>query len=289
MRFRVCCGDRSAAILAVALTIALRVWDFPNALLATNCCGQDGRAPNRQLVDALSLFGLCFFPLTPPAFCYRERMNLNVLLDGMLGYLYLLILLTFHEFAHAWVAWKRGDDTARLQGRVSLNPLVHLDMMGTVVLPIIFIVLGATVAGSTLFFGWAKPVPVNIANLRRPRIDDTLIALAGPAMNLLLAVAIMGLVKAGQLANSEMLVKIAVEMTQISLILCFFNLLPIPPLDGSHVVKNLIGMSYETYWRFCQYGFIAVLIVIQFRPVRWLLAAATDVTFVSIARLYRVS
>ena len=109
-------------------------------------------------------------------------MELDRIINGLIGYLCLIILLTFHEFAHAWVAWKCGDDTARLQGRVSLNPIVHMELIGTVVLPLVIIFFGAPL------IGWGKPVPVNINNLYHRRRDDTLVAMAGPLMNLLLAV-----------------------------------------------------------------------------------------------------
>lgn len=217
-------------------------------------------------------------------------MNMDALLDGLIAYICLLVLLTLHEFAHAWTAWKCGDDTARLQGRVSLNPIVHMDMVGTVILPLLVVMLGAAGSGLGRFIiGWGKPVPVNIDNLRHRRLDDTLVAMAGPAMNLLLAFLIMALAKLGIIAKSSVLVQMGVLLVQISLILCFFNLLPIPPLDGSHVVKNAIGMSDELYWRLCQFGFIIVIVVIQLRPVRWLLSAATDTTFDFIARLYRIT
>jgi Zn-dependent protease len=198
-------------------------------------------------------------------------MSTALLVDGMWNYAFLLILLTFHEYAHAWTALKCGDDTALREGRVSLNPIVHMDLIGTVILPLLFIFL-APVTKSAMFFGWAKPVPVTIDNLRRPRIDDVLIAMAGPAMNLLLAVVLIGLAKAGILANSPMLVKVSIQMAHISLVLCFFNLIPVPPLDGSHLIKNLFRMSYETYMRFARFGFIIVLVLINLQPVRQLLA-----------------
>lgn len=197
-------------------------------------------------------------------------MSIDLLADGLLNYLFLIILLTFHEYAHAWTALKCGDDTALREGRVSLNPIVHMDLIGTVILPLLFIFVGAT-TNTVMFFGWAKPVPVTVDNLRRPRIDDMLIAMAGPLMNLLLAVALVGLAKAGILANSAMLVKVGIQMAYISLGLCFFNLIPVPPLDGSHLIKNLFRMSYETYARFAQYGFIIVLVLINLQPVRRLL------------------
>ncbi|MEO8426294.1 MAG: site-2 protease family protein [Verrucomicrobiota bacterium] len=209
-------------------------------------------------------------------------MDLDRIVNGLIGYLCLIILLTFHEFAHAWVAWKCGDDTARLQGRVSLNPIVHMELIGTVVLPLIIILFGAPL------IGWGKPVPVNINNLYHRRRDDTLVAMAGPMMNLLLAVAIMALAKVGLVMHLTPLVDISSLLVQISLLLCFFNLLPVPPLDGSHVLKNAIHMSDELYWRFCQYGFLIILVLIQFPQVSRLLRSVTNASFNLIARLYGI-
>ncbi len=214
-------------------------------------------------------------------------MDLNALLDGLVLYLCFIPILTFHEFAHAWMAWKCGDDTARLQGRLSLNPVVHMEWIGTVVLPLLGI--GLSLAGSHLanfIIGWGKPVPVNIFNLRHLRRDDTLVALAGPAMNVLLAIVLMAAAKMGVLLHSAILIKTSLTLIQVSLFLCFFNLLPIPPLDGSHVLKNAIGLSYETYWRLAQYGFLMVILAIQFPAVRRALSWATLLTFHWIARLY---
>ena len=110
--------------------------------------------------------------------------------DGLIQYLMLVALLTFHEFGHAWTAMKCGDDTARLQGRVSLNPVVHIDPIGTVLLPLLMIFMPG--AGRFLI-GWAKPVPVNPYNLNQPRRDDILVTMAGPGMNLLLAFGLVAL------------------------------------------------------------------------------------------------
>ncbi|MBI2926780.1 MAG: site-2 protease family protein [Verrucomicrobia bacterium] len=208
-------------------------------------------------------------------------MDQKALFDGLVMYLCFIPILTFHEWAHAWVAWKCGDDTARLQGRVSLNPIVHIDPIGTIALPLLAVFLGASGSGLGRFIiGWGKPVPVNLYNLRHPRRDDTLVALAGPAMNVVLAFVVLGLGKLGALAGSRIAVEMSVQLAQISLFLCFFNLLPIPPLDGSHVVKNFIGMKDETYWRLCQFGFIAVILVIQIEFVRQALVLATLGTLV---------
>jgi len=182
--------------------------------------------------------------------------------DFLIKYIGLIVLLSFHEWGHAWVALKCGDDTARQMGRVSINPIVHICPIGTVLMPILGFVLSGSALGSFII-GWAKPVPVNPNNLRQPRIDDTLIAMAGPMMNLLLGALLIGVAKIGVMADAAMLQEIGFRFAALSLFLCFFNLLPIPPLDGSHVVKNLVGMSWEFYMKIAQFGFILVIIAIQ--------------------------
>src|SRR3974377_1094428 len=129
-------------------------------------------------------------------------MDARLLIDGLIMFLGLVVLLTFHEFGHAWVAWRSGDDTARLQGRVSLNPLVHIDLIGTVILPLLMIFLSATGSGLSRFLvGWAKPVPVNPQKLKKPKLDDILVTFAGPGMNLLLAVLLVGLARVALMAH----------------------------------------------------------------------------------------
>jgi len=209
-------------------------------------------------------------------------MDTGQVIDGLLYYLGLVVLLTFHEFAHAWVAHKRGDDTARLQGRMSINPIVHIDPLGTVVFPLLMIFLpafgGSPVLGRFMV-GWAKPVPVNPMNLDHPVRDDCLIALAGPAMNLVLAVVLVLFARIAFFFHSEVAIELFLQMATLSLVLCFFNLIPIPPLDGSHVMRNFIGMSWETYWNLCRYGFIFVIIAINIPGVRDALATVTEFTF----------
>lgn len=202
------------------------------------------------------------------------------IVDGLIMYLGLVVLLTFHEFGHAWMALKCGDDTAKEQGRCSLNPLVHIDLIGTVVIPLLMIFMPG--AGRFLV-GWAKPVPVNIANLRNPRLDDIFVSMAGPWMNVLLAVVLVGLARVGVMAGSGGMVELCLQTAYLSLLLCFFNLIPIPPLDGSHVLRNLTGMSYETYWQFARFGFIAIIIVLQIPFVRRALNYATGTSLQIIA------
>jgi Zn-dependent protease len=222
-------------------------------------------------------------------------MDTRALLDGLLIYLCFIPVLTFHEFAHAWVAWKCGDPTAKNLGRVSINPIVHMELIGTVVLPLVAIYLSVT--GSLLagfIIGWGKPVPVDPSNLRNPRRDDTLIALAGPGMNFLLAFLLTGVAKFGaaltrndsMAAAGGTIVTIAYLLITVNLILAFFNLIPIPPLDGSHVLKNAINMSYETYWRMTQYGFIAIILVINIPGVRVALYHLTEGTRNLMLKIY---
>jgi Zn-dependent protease len=199
-------------------------------------------------------------------------MDLRQLVDGLITYLGMLVLLTFHEFGHAWMAWRCGDDTAKEQGRVSLNPLVHIDLIGTVILPLVMLLSPGV---GRFLIGWAKPVPVNPHNLRNPRVDDILVTLAGPWMNLLLAIVLMGLARVGVTVNSASMATVCVDMAQLSLLLCFFNLIPIPPLDGSQVVRSLIGMSYEAYYQIARYGFIMVILVLQVPQVRHTLNLVT--------------
>jgi len=214
-------------------------------------------------------------------------MDANWIIEGLISYLGLIVLLTFHEFGHAWTAEKCGDDTARLQGRVSLNPIVHIDLIGTVLLPL-FMIFGPS-SISRFVLGWAKPVPVNPHNLRNPRVDDILVSMAGPAMNLILAVALMALARVGLLVHAGQLTGLCVQMAALSLLLCFFNLIPIPPLDGSHVLRNLTGMSWEAYAKFAQFGIIAVIAVLLIPQVRDALSYAVNGTLLLLATIFGVS
>ena len=213
-------------------------------------------------------------------------MDEKTIIDGLIYYIGLIVLLTLHEFGHAWTAWRCGDDTAKLQGRVSLNPLVHIDPIGTVVLPLIMIF--ASPGLGRFLVGWAKPVPVNPFNLGHPRRDDILVTMAGPGMNLVLAVLLAALARVGLLAHSDDMVDLCLNWARLSLILCFFNLIPIPPLDGSHVLRNLTNMSYETYNQLSRFGFIAVIIVLQIPFVRQTLGLVTNGTLYLLMHLFGV-
>jgi Zn-dependent protease len=206
------------------------------------------------------------------------------LIDGLILYLGLLVLLTFHEFGHAWMAWKCGDETARSEGRVSLNPLVHMDLVGTVALPLLMIFM----APGGFLIGWAKPVPVDTDNLRNPRADDILVTLAGPWMNLLLAVLIMALARVGMAVHAGNLSQVSLNLSHLSLLLCFFNLLPIPPLDGSHVLRNVIGMSQETYQNIARYGIFILILVLQVPLIQRVLDGLTQNSWLTIASWFGI-
>jgi Zn-dependent protease len=166
-----------------------------------------------------------------------------------------LISLTIHEAAHAWTAERLGDSTARLLGRVSLNPIVHIDPIGTILLPLLAAYSGLPI------IGWAKPVPVNVSRLRRGRQDFMVVAAAGPISNLLQAVvgAIgVRLFSAGP-TGGGLAAQLCVAFVVINLLLAFFNLIPVPPLDGGNVLAGLLPESAEPFLAVLrQYGFIVL-------------------------------
>lgn len=160
----------------------------------------------------------------------------------------LAVCISVHEASHAWVAYKLGDPTAKIAGRVSLNPLRHLDILGTIM---IFIA----------HFGWGKPVPFNYYNLKHPRRDSALIAMAGPFSNLLTAFLIAFIVKYAQLP--QVVFDLLKSIYALSIILFLFNLIPIAPLDGSKLIGLVVPRSKEEwYQKFLSQGPIIIILVI---------------------------
>jgi Zn-dependent protease len=180
----------------------------------------------------------------------------------------LVVAIVLHEVSHGWVAGAFGDPTAREQGRLSLNPIRHVDPVGTVVLPLVLAVSGAPV------FGWAKPVPVVAQRMRNPRVHMMLVALAGPGMNLLLALLagiVLALVRpegppAG--AGTLFLLLNLINFIVINLFLAVFNLLPIPPFDGGHVVEGLLPRRLARHYaKLGRFGFLLLVFLLLILPM----------------------
>lgn len=181
--------------------------------------------------------------------------------------------ITLHEAAHGYVARMLGDPTAEQAGRITLNPLRHIDPVGTLLVPAGILLMSKLMGGSALLFGWAKPVPVDFGRLRRPKKDMLWVALAGPAANLFMAilwVISMRLYMAGGVQEGYWY-QMAIAGININLVLMALNLLPIPPLDGGRIVFSLLPnrMAWQ-YSRIEPYGLVIVLLLLV-TDVLWVL------------------
>ncbi|GAB6041948.1 site-2 protease family protein [Endothiovibrio diazotrophicus] len=198
-----------------------------------------------------------------------------------------LFAITVHETAHGWMARRLGDHTAEMLGRLTLNPLKHIDPLGTILVPGLLLMLGG------FLFGWAKPVPINTRNLHQPKRDMALVAAAGPLSNLLMAlfwalVVHFGLSTAGEPVGGAVrfLIYVGVAGVFINTLLMVLNLLPLPPLDGGRVLTGLLpGRAAYHFGRIEPYGFLILLALlatgllseILWPPVSLLLAALAGV------------
>jgi Zn-dependent protease len=186
---------------------------------------------------------------------------MNPLLLGIAQALIVLISISVHEASHAYAAYKMGDPTAMHLGRVTLNPLKHIDLWGTIIIPLILILsrVGFVV-------GWAKPVPINPNNFEDRKKGEIIVSLAGPLSNLLLATVVgllMRFLFSAQIGNN-ILFNLLFLIFAINILLAFFNLIPIPPLDGSHVLENMLSYkAKEVYRRIAPFSFIIILILIN--------------------------
>ena len=177
----------------------------------------------------------------------------------------IILAITLHEAAHGWVAWKCGDDTAYRLGRVTFNPLRHIDPMGTIILPALLVFT------TGFMFGYAKPVPVNFRRLRNPRRDMVLVAAAGPGTNLILAIAsaiALRLVPDNGSVTAAVLTEMFKYSIYFNVILAIFNMIPLPPLDGGRVAVGLLPYPLSLYLaRLERYGMVILLVALIGLPL----------------------
>ena len=186
--------------------------------------------------------------------------------DKLILFLVLVASLSVHEWAHAITADKLGDPLPRSEGRVTLNPLSHIDPVGTFLIPLMVIFLSPGFA----VFGWGKPVRVSLPNEKTRVRDDLLVTAAGPASNLCIALAtacIAGLVL-GIGTGSEQFILLVKKVIFLNCVLFIFNLIPVPPLDGSHFLKHAVRMRDETYAKLSAYGFLILIVLINLPAFR---------------------
>jgi len=218
------------------------------------------RLRSRQRILGLAMF----LPIGFLAAAAGRRTMFDILglEGGLLAVLFLIMSLGVHEAAHAWVAWKRGDSTAKDLGRMTLNPLPHIDPIMTIMLPALMMMT------SGFMFGGAKPVPVLYQRLKSPLRDMMLVALAGPVSNVLLAIFFQLILKAvlefGLYEPKQLLPQVLYFTVYINLVLAAFNMIPVPPLDGSRVMTWLLPQGMRAgYASLERFGFVLVLILLM--------------------------
>lgn len=198
---------------------------------------------------------------------------LHTLREGIIFYIILVCSICIHEWAHAFTADKLGDPLPRLQGRVTLNPLAHIDPVGTVFIPLFIILMPIFLGAGPMFalIGWGRPVMLSLPNPETRRRDDMLITAAGPLSNLVLCLL---LAIAGGLIGLKFgtFNQLFVTAILINAALFSFNLIPIPPLDGSHFLKGILNLSEMTFYNLSRYSFIILLILINIPQFRMLLS-----------------
>jgi Zn-dependent protease len=194
-------------------------------------------------------------------------MDLNLIQKIAVWVLPVLLAITLHEAAHGFVAYRLGDPTAKLLGRVTVNPMKHIDPIGTIAVPLLMGIM----TQFTMLFGWAKPVPYTVENFKKPERDAAFVAAAGPLANLLMAFIWAGLYKLSIVLGAPLhqgalfLLLTSQAGILINIILMILNLLPVPPLDGSKVVSPLLPKKYRYYYlKMEPYGlFILILLLIS--------------------------
>lgn len=203
-----------------------------------------------------------------------------------------IFAITLHEAAHGYVARYFGDNTAWQLGRVSLNPLRHVDMVGTIIVPTLILVLSKIAGSGGLLFGWAKPVPVDFSKLRRPKKDMLWVAAAGPGANLVMAFGWASLLKLALTMPENIytlpLTKMSEAGININIVLMALNLLPLPPLDGGRIMVSLLPS--RAAWRFAQlerWGFPILLVLLFTNMLGLILALPIGLLRVLIATIFQ--
>ncbi|MDR1906836.1 MAG: site-2 protease family protein [Puniceicoccales bacterium] len=201
-------------------------------------------------------------------------MRVQVLQGIFIHYLWFLLALTVHEWGHAWVADRLGDATPRLTGRVTLNPLAHVSFLGTIIIPLAVFLFSPGFA----LIGWGCPVVINSDNFKHKKWGDILCSLAGPLLNLILGLLVLLLGFAIENSNRS-LSHLCVVGAMVNVSLGLFNLIPIPPLDGAHVLKAVVGIRKEIFVEFSKKGGFVLLILINLSIFRYYFTMANRFLF----------
>jgi len=177
---------------------------------------------------------------------------ISLIISNLILIIVFFLAIAIHEYSHGWVAYKLGDPTAKYAGRLSLNPLAHIDPVGTLILPLLLRIMG-----SPIVFGWAKPVPINPRNLRNPKRDMIWVGLAGPLANFICAIALSLVLKIRMPLGLYQIFELGIL---INVVFAIFNLIPVPPLDGSRILVGLLPHKYAfQYSKIEPYGFLVII------------------------------
>lgn len=200
----------------------------------------------------------------------------------------ILFAVTVHEVSHGYVAYLLGDKTARVLGRLTLNPVKHIDIFGTIIVPIVLLLLNTGV-----ILGWAKPVPVNANNFNKPRRDMALVSLAGSSANFIMAIMWAAIAKIGAIllmqnfSGALAVYSMGRAGISINLMLMVLNLLPIPPLDGSHIIASVLPASVAArYEQIAPYGFFILLILLSVGIISIIMSPIIKVLYILIGSMF---